>query len=67
MWLSNDYILDNMAMDVWLKNDLCNDMNNIDMVILSDYEMIKIWKISWRLITKWLIKNKISDVDHLLS
>jgi hypothetical protein len=22
-----------MEMDVWLKNDLCNDMNNIDMVI----------------------------------
>jgi hypothetical protein len=33
MWLSNDYSLNNMAMDVWLKNDLCNDMNNIDMVI----------------------------------
>jgi hypothetical protein len=41
-----------MVIDVWLKNDYCNDMDNIDMVVSSDCEMIKIWKTNWKLITK---------------
>jgi hypothetical protein len=46
----------------WL---LCNDMDNIDIALSSDYEMTKIWKTNWKLITKRLMYNDISNVEHL--
>jgi hypothetical protein len=46
----------------WL---LCNDMDNIDIALSSDYEMTKIWKTNWKLITKQLMYNDISNVEHL--
>ncbi len=41
-------------------------MNNIDMVVLSDCEMIGIWTINQKLVTKWLMYNDMGNVDHLL-
>lgn len=46
---------------------LCNEMDNIDMVVLSDYEMIGIWITSWKMTIKWLMYNDMVNVDHLLT
>jgi hypothetical protein len=46
----------------WL---LGNDMDNIGMAILNDHEMIGIWWINWKLITKWPMYNDIGNVDQL--
>jgi hypothetical protein len=37
-------------------------MDNIDMVVLNDYEIIIIWGTSWKLNTKWLIYNDMGNV-----
>jgi hypothetical protein len=50
MQLSNDYILNNMVVDVWLNNDC---------------EMTKIWITRWKLITKYLFYNDMGNVHHL--
>ncbi len=42
-----------------------NDMDNIDIVVSNYYEMTKIWKTNWKLITKWLMYNDMGNVDHL--
>jgi hypothetical protein len=52
----------------WLKNDYCAHFNDIDtmvMIISSDYEIIRIWKINENLTTKWLMYNDMGNVDHL--
>ncbi len=46
----------------WL---LCNDMDNIDIIISNDYEMIGIWRIHWKIEPKWLMYNDMGNVDHL--
>jgi hypothetical protein len=46
---------------------LCNEMDNIDMVILSDYELIGIWITSWKMTIKWLMYSDMGNVDHLLT
>jgi hypothetical protein len=43
----------------------CNDMDNTDTVVSNYYEMTKIWRTNWKLITKWLMYNDMGNVDHL--
>ncbi len=50
------------VIEEWL---LCNDMDNIEIVVSNDYEIIKIWWINWKLITNWLMYNDMGHVDHL--
>jgi hypothetical protein len=46
MWLSNDYILNDMVVDVWLIIIVMQWHDNIEMVVSSDCEMIGIWTIN---------------------
>jgi hypothetical protein len=46
---------------------LCNETDKFDMVVLNDYEMIRIWRTSWKMTIKWLMYNDMGNVDHLLT
>jgi hypothetical protein len=56
MQLSNDYILNNMIVDVWLKNDYhAMTWMILTWVVANDCKMIQIWRTNWELTTKWLM------------
>jgi hypothetical protein len=44
----------------------CNDMD-IEMASSNDSKMTRIWRCSWKFITKWLMYNDMGNVDHLLT
>jgi hypothetical protein len=48
MQLSNDYSLKHGHWCMTKELLLCNEMDNIDMVVLSAFEMIGIWRTSWK-------------------
>jgi hypothetical protein len=44
----------------------CNDMD-IEMASSNDSKMTRIWRCSWKFITKWLMYNDMGNVDRLLT
>jgi hypothetical protein len=40
-------------------------MDNIDVIVSSDCEMIRLWRINLKLSTKLLMYNDTGNVDHL--